>query len=319
MLLKSALFRSLKVALRGKSIRQHYTWLSLALIPLLCGCQTFSKRGPISPEVQSCRQYSAQGIAAIEQGNVAEAESLFAKAIESCPTDAEARRRYAEALWKRGDAAAAMGQLEEAARLAPDNTLLAIRMGEIYLSLDRWENAARAADRAVASDHQNVQAWSLRARAMQAGGNHRQALSDWQRALSLDPRNAYLLEELAQAYRRVGQPERALTAVQALIDTFPPGEESARSLHLQGLALAELGRHDMALVSYEQALDRDGPTPDLLCDLGRTALAVQKFERAHHAAAQALELAPHHAAAQSLAQATATAANAAGLAAPLRR
>jgi tetratricopeptide (TPR) repeat protein len=291
----------------------------VVVVLLAGGCQTFSKRGPISQEMQTCRQYSAQGIAAFEQGNIAEAESLFAKAIKSCPTDAEARRRYAEALWQRGDASAAMGQLEEAARLAPENSLLAIRMGEIYLALDRWENAARAADRAVAADHLNIQAWSLRARAMQAGGNQRGALADWQRALSLDPRNPQLLEELALAYQRVGQPERALTAVQALIDTYPPGEEPARVLHLQGIALASLARHDAAMDSYERAISIAGASPDLLCELGQSALASGQLARAQQAAAQALQLAPQHLAARSLAEATAATMASLPHAAPLRR
>ena len=91
----------------------------------------------------------------MERGEWQKAEKLLGSAIETCPVDPEARRRYAEALWHRGNAAAAMGQLEEAARLSPDKPELAIRMGEIYLSLDRWENARRAADQALAVDRTN--------------------------------------------------------------------------------------------------------------------------------------------------------------------
>lgn len=237
----------------------------------------------------------------MERGDWKKAEELLNSAIQSCPVDPEARRRYAEALWHRGDAAAAMGQLEEAARLSPDKPELAIRMGEIYLALDRWENARRAADQALAVDRQNSAAWSLRARAARGAGDLRQAMVDFQRALGYQPNDPVVLEQLAELYRRMGQPERALTALQTLIDTYPPGEEPPKALHLQGLALAALGRHDAAAESYELAMRRGGPSPDLLCHLAEANLAAGRPEDAQHAVEKALAIAPHHQAGQSLA------------------
>jgi tetratricopeptide (TPR) repeat protein len=236
----------------------------------------------------------------MERGDWKKAEELLNSAIKSCPVDPEARRRYAEALWHRGDAAAAMGQLEEAARLSPDKPELAIRMGEIYLALDRWENARRAADQALAIDRTNPAAWSLRARASRGAGDLRQAMADYQRSLGYYPNDPVVLEQLAELYRRMGQPERALTALQTLIDTYPPGEEPAKAVHLQGLALAALGRYDAAAQSYELAIRRGGPSPDLLCHLAEAELAVGRREEAQQAVAKALAIAPHHQAGQAL-------------------
>lgn len=271
-----------------------------ALVCALFGCQSLTRRGPVSKEVLNCRQLSAQGISAIEQGKWQEAENLLGSAIKTCPVDSEARRRYAEVLWHRGDAAGAMGQLEEAAKLSPDKPDLPIRMGQIYLALDRWQNARRSADQALAIDRQNPAAWALRAQAVQHGGDVRQALADYQRALGYLPNDPVVLEQLAELYRQMGQPERALTVLQCLIDIYPPGEEPVRALHLQGMALASLGRADAAIESYELAVQRGSPSPDLLCNLAEAKLMAGRREEAQQTLAMVLQLAPQHAGGQAM-------------------
>jgi tetratricopeptide (TPR) repeat protein len=279
---------------------------SMFCCALLCcalgGCQTFSRRGPVPKDVQNCRELSAEGMAAMDLGDWQRAEKLLDDAVRSCPVDAESRRRYAEALWHRGEANAAMDQLEEAARLAPDKPEVAIRMGEIYLSLDRWENARRAADQALAINRANPSAWSLRARANEANGDLRQAMADFQRALAYQPGDRATLEQLAELYRHMGQPERALTALQMLIDTYPPGDEQPRALHLQGLALAALHRHEAAVDSYDLAIRRGGPSPDLYCHLAESELAAGHSEQAQRAVEKALSMAPEHVAGRNLAE-----------------
>jgi tetratricopeptide (TPR) repeat protein len=267
----------------------------------LTGCQSLTHRGPVSKEVLNCRQLSAQGMAAMERGEWQKAEELLNSAIKSCPVDSDARRRYAEVLWHRGDASAALGQLEEAARLSADKPELAIRMGEIYLALERWQNARRAADLALAVDRQNAAAWSLRARAAHGAGDLRQALADFQRSLAYQPNDPVVLEQLAELYRSMGQPERALPAFQALIDGYPPGEEPPRVLHLQGLALAALGRHEAAIESFELSMRRGGTSPDLLVHVAQAELASGRLEDAQRTLDKALSVAPNNPLGRSIA------------------
>jgi tetratricopeptide (TPR) repeat protein len=268
---------------------------------LASGCQSFSRRGPVSQEVQTCRQLSSQGMAAMDRGDWTKAEDLLNASVKSCPIDPEARRRYAEVLWHRGDAAGAMGQLEEAARLSTDNPAITIRMGEIYLALNHPANALAAADRALRVDPQNPVAWTLRARAAQAAGDPRQALANYQRALGYQPHDPRVLEQLAELYRTMGQPERALTALQTLLDTYSPGEEPSRALHLQGLALAALGRHDAAVNSFQLAADRGGASADLFCHLAEAQISVHRFDEARQTTEKALAIAPNHPASRALA------------------
>ncbi len=197
----------------------------------------------------------------MERGDWQRAEELLNQAVRACPIDAEARARYAETLWHRGAAAEAIAQLEEAGRLSSDDSAIAIRSGEFYLSTGQIENARRAADRALDLDPKSAAAWAVRAKAFEATGALRSALADYQRSLGYDPNNAEVLLQVAEVYRRLNQPERAFVALHSLIDSHPPGEEPQQLLYLQGLALEALRRYDDAIESYALANSRGARAP----------------------------------------------------------
>jgi Flp pilus assembly protein TadD len=105
--------------------------VSLAALPL-AGCRLPGHEGPVSKSLADCRRLSQQGVAALERGRQQDAEALLAKAVAACPADAEARRHYAEALWRRGARQEAIAQLEQSDRLAGDDALLWTRLAEMY-------------------------------------------------------------------------------------------------------------------------------------------------------------------------------------------
>jgi predicted Zn-dependent protease len=94
-------------------------------------------------------------------------------------------------------------------------------------------------------------------------------------------------------YRALGDPQQALVNVQALADTYGPGEEPQQLYVDEALVLGALARHDDAVRALHEAQRRGPATPQLftlLCDAetaaGRPAAALQ-------AAHQALALAPN--------------------------
>ena len=60
------------------------------------GCRLPGVEGPVSKSLATSRQYSQQGVAAIEAGRWAEAQELLAKAVKCCPADPEAPLRIAK-------------------------------------------------------------------------------------------------------------------------------------------------------------------------------------------------------------------------------
>ena len=279
--------------------RPALAWLAI-LLALTPACRTLSRQGPVPRSVATCRQLSQQGRSALERGEWERAESLFSRALEACPLDTDARRQYAEALWHRGAGREAVGQLIEAWKLDAHDPSLAVRAGEMYLAMGNLPQARQAADQALQLDSKLASAWALRGSISLSAGELREALTDYQRALGYAPNHQPVLLNLAETYRRLGQPERALTALENLIDTYPPGEAPQQALLLEGMALAQLDRSREAVESYSLATQRGAPTAELWYRLGEAELRCGRQRQATLAAENALALDPEHKPSQAL-------------------
>ena len=109
----------------------------------------------------------------------------------------------------------------------------------------------------------------MRGRVIYAAGDLQQALADYHRALSYAPYDQHLLLDVAELYRQMNQPQRALETLQALAETYnTPAEEPPRVLYLLGLSQVALKRYDDAVESFAAA-SRDKPTPEVLYQLRR--------------------------------------------------
>jgi tetratricopeptide (TPR) repeat protein len=271
-----------------------------ALVLLLGGCRLPGWEGPVSRSLADCRRLSQQGMAALDRGEQEKAETLLAQAVNACPVDAEARRRYAEALWRRGAQKEAIAQLEAAGRVTPDDAALWTRMAEMQLAADQVASAGQTAERALDLDSKLPGAWAVRAGVRRAAGNPQEALADYLRALGYTPSDRAMLREVAELYRQLNQPERALHTLQNLAETYSPGEEPADCLYLTGLAYVALGRYDDGVESFTAALTRGTPTAEMYCQLGQAELLAGHPTEAACAARQALALDSAHQASRDL-------------------
>jgi tetratricopeptide (TPR) repeat protein len=268
----------------------------LAALP---GCRLPCWGGPVSGDVLNCRQHTQRGLSAIDRGEWQEAESALSHAVETCPVDGEARRHYAETLWRRGAHQEAVLQLQEAVRLSGDDPQLVARLGEMHVADGRWQPALDCAQAALDVGPKLARAWVLRAQAMQRGGQPRQALADYHRAIRCDPGNREALLQTAELHRQLDQPQRALAALQCLADTYPLGEEPQHVSYLSGLAYSSLDRHEDAVESYHRAA-RHSPTPEILFRLAEAELQLGRPLQARDAAQHALALDPRHEPSQTL-------------------
>lgn len=272
---------------RGASI------LSL-LLCVFCGCKLPGYDGPMSRSVVTCRELSQRASAAIDRNDWPAAEQLLVDATKNCPTDTNAKRLYAEALWHRGAYIEAAAQIEEAVRRTNDDTLLHVRLAEMRLDMGQLEAARREADAAVALDPRSACAWTMRGRVSRSSGDPRQALADFHRALSVNASHTGALLELANLYLAMDQPQRALSNVQSALDAYPPGDEPQSCLYLAGMAYTKLARYDEAIESLRAATVRDRPTPEILCRLAEAEMLAGRGEAARQSVEQALALDPRN-------------------------
>lgn len=256
------------------------------------GCHFRGLDGPVPRSLVLSRQLSQQGVSAMERGNWSRADELLAQAVKVFPQDADARYQYAEVLWQRGERAAALEQIDKALQLSTDDPKILLRAAQMRIAMDQAAEANTLLERAIAADSKNPAAWALRGRLRRKAGEMREALADYHRALGYQPDDRETLLEVAEVYRQLNQPQRALAALQTLSDCYPPGEEPAQILYLTGLAYRALRRYPEAVDCLALARDRGPATPELLYWLADVQLQAGRAGDARQTTVQIVALDP---------------------------
>jgi type IV pilus assembly protein PilF len=132
----------------------------------------------------------------------------------------------------------------------------------MYMELGLLEDADRLARDAVRMAPRSADAWRLRGQVAMARGQADQALADFHRALALAPEDRETLRDTADAYRRLGRPQRALATLAILGEQYGPSQTPADVLLLEGMAQEALGRTTDALDSYRRAVAKGNAPPE---------------------------------------------------------
>jgi tetratricopeptide (TPR) repeat protein len=284
------------------TMRLSLLWIGIAALTALLssGCRIPGHEGPVPQSLADCRRLSQQGVAALDRGDQSKAETLLAQAVTACPVDAEARRRYAESLWRRNARQEAIAQLESAGRLMGEDATLWTRLAEMHLACNQPELAWQDVEQALKYDSKMPGAWAIRGGVHRATGQPREALTDYLRALGYAPNDRAILQEIAALHRQLNQPERAMQTLQTLADTYSPGEEPGQIFYEMGLAYVALGRFDDGAASFTLAIKRGKPTAEMYCRLGEAELLAGRATEAAENARHALALQPQDPASREL-------------------
>lgn len=278
-------------------MRSSFRYCCCSLLLAACaagGCATFSQQ-PVASNVVRCREQCQAGLSAARHGREANAEAMFASAVESCPADERARRLYAESLWSSGASAEALAQMAEAVRLSGGEPDLLVRLGEMQLARGDVDGAAKQAARAIAASPNMAPAWALEGDVLLERGAFDLALSRYHRALSYQSQFPRVQFAVAEIYARQGRNTRALATLAALANQYEPDRCPQRLHVMKGRALRALKRYPEAAGEFSLAVKAAPPTPDLLFELAQTLADSGEATAARMTAEQALSLQPRHA------------------------
>lgn len=230
----------------------------------------------------------------METGELDRAQSLLAEAVTVSPSDIDARRNLAEALWQKGAYRDAAVQMEAAVRLDPRHAPTVVRAGEMLLAVGAADRAMQRAEQALRLDSNVAGAWALRGRLYRQRGELDRALADMHQALRFAPNDPTALLEVAQIQLELGKPQRSLSTLHCLLDVYPAGEEPQQVLWLEGLAYGSLGRHQEAVTSLAAASQRGDAQPDLLFQLAQAEQLAGYRDAATNTLRRALALDDSH-------------------------
>ncbi len=249
----------------------------------------------IVPEsLATCRELSHDGVTAMELGQWDRARAVLDEAVTTSPTDADARRHLAEALWQTQSRVEAVAHMEAAVKIDPRHAPTVVRAGEMLLDIGDIDQAEQRAEQAISLDSTLAGGWALRGRVARQRGSSKRALADLQQALRYSPHQTDVLLQIAEVQYELGRPQRCLSTLHRLLDIYPPGQEPQHALWLEGLAYSAMDRHQDAVESLAAASQRGSAPAELLYQLASAEHATGQTSAAANTARRVLAINAQH-------------------------
>lgn len=226
---------------------------------------------------------------------------LATEAYNSIPRDhpafAAAELGRAEALRKSGKTEAAIEVMEQLARREPDNVAIHVTLGDTLRGLQRYDEASRAYDAALALiDEPARPQWLLYfARGITHEREDRwdQAEADFRRALELNPGQPQVLNYLGYSFVEMGENyDEALEMIEEAVAASPNSGYIVDSL---GWVQFRLGQYAEAVVNLERAAELMAVDPVVNDHLGDAYWAVGREVEARFQWKRALSFDPEEA------------------------
>ena len=266
-------------------------WLLGGLLIANCGCRAIRHISENRAPLES-RKLSRLGIEAMHHGQWDKAESLFHDALAVSDSDDRAHRGIAETLWNRGEHDLAVEHMEKAVRLSANDPRLVGRLGEMYLLVNRLDDAQAQSDLALESDRSSPAIWTLRGDCLRKRGDDHSALAAYHRALALQPDFSDAKLRVAELYLGQERYDRLL----ATLDRFEAnieGSQSPTRVHmLRGIAMKNLDRPGLAWKHFQKAATSDPLSAAPHLQMASIDLQLGRLERARESIAIAIRLDP---------------------------
>lgn len=144
-------------------------------------------------------------------------------------------------------------------------------------------------DDASLSDADRVVALEERGYSYRSNGRNEEALTDFDRAIELDPERAWTIALRGQTYQTIGRHEEALTDLNRAIELSP---DYAWAIASRGEIYRINGRHGEALMEFDRAIELKPDFALAIASRGQTYQTIGQHEEALTDFNQAAELSP---------------------------
>ncbi len=233
----------------------------------------------------------AQALALHQAGRLADAEKIYRQILAAQPRHFDSLHLLGVIFMQRGDAEAAVLQIDAALKVEPRHILALNNRGNAFQQLRRFDEALASYDRALAIRPDHVEALANRGAALTAMRRYDEALSSCDRALALRP-------DLADAHVNRGNAlhasDRFTEAVLAFDRALALQPNYAEAHYNRGNALYALKRHEEALASVDAALALRPDYVEALTNRGAVLHALDRDEGALASLDRAIALEPNN-------------------------
>ena len=230
-----------------------------------------------------------RGLAALQAGNLKDAERLFQAATHAQPKHVPALNLLGVVLGRLGRNAEALASYDRALALAPHSPEAWYGRAMAQLAIGQAQDAIASLEHVLAAKPDFTQVHLLRAKLLADLGRHEAALGAVEKLLHVAPTLAEGWLGRSNILFETGRYEEALSAAdQALASNTGLAE----AWHARGNALNELNRYDEALAAYDNALGLNPNFAGAWHGRGNTLKELKRYDEALSAYDKALVLAP---------------------------
>ena len=226
----------------------------------------------------------AKGLAAHQQGRLAEAKKYYQQILRQLPNDVNALHMLGLASVQTQHVTWGVELLHKAVALHPNAAELHGNLGFGLQAAGRHSDAVASFDTAIALNPGYVEAYSNRGISLGALQRHAEAVASFDRAIALNPTNASTHCKRGDALAALARYADAVASYDTAI-TLTPGVSDA--FINRGNVLTKLKRHAEALASYDRAIALGPLLADAHCNrgnalrrLGRQEAAMASYDRA---------------------------------------
>jgi tetratricopeptide (TPR) repeat protein len=241
-----------------------------------------SRSSPKDPAASTSAALYELGLAHLRSGRLMDAQVCCQQALAIDPVHADSCFLMGLLVFEAGDCDHAVNWFARALAEAVKVEYL-VALGAALRRLQRFDEAARAFDKAVQLKPDNPQAWKSLANVLGEAGRADESLLAWQHVLKLDPADrdaAYqCLEKRGNMLHAIKRFEEALTCHQQAHTLDPANPAACNNI---GAALQSLQRDEEAVVWFDRAIDLK---PDFVMALRNKALSFIQLGRFDEATA----------------------------------
>jgi Flp pilus assembly protein TadD len=224
---------------------------------------------------------------------------VYAELLDEAPELWMVRQRRAELFLDRGDADAAIAEVEQLVAAAPDRISFRVSLAKLLYTDEQLDEAARVAQDVLDQDRTATEALDVLGLVQYAHGNTKAAIEHFRNAQAIEPNRAAFRNHLGWALLEEGDAEEAL---QHLEHARQLDEDDPFVAYNLGVAYGKVRNHQAALEQLEHALElhEEDPSPFmprhlLLGAWGQALLDVGRAGEAVEALQEAIELEPDYA------------------------
>jgi len=268
--------------------------LVMLLTPCGAACQT-TPAGDGDTKCTQCQKAPdslAQAHSLLTAGKPAEAESALRSYLNTNPSSADAHFLLGYVLFREKEATESLSEFTAGAKYRHPNADELKIVASDYVLLGAYSDADKWFSEVVKERPGDADTWYLLGRTKYNENVFAEAISSFERALSLHPKYVEAENNLGLSWRELNNHEKAQAAFQAAISWQGDSPADAQPFLNLGTLLADQNDFEKALPYLNKAAIISPDNPEIHEELGKMYLAQNNLQTAQSELERAIALAP---------------------------